>query len=124
MIVLEKTRDISVLKSMGATSGLIRRIFLWEGILIGGIGVILGVSIALILALAQQKFALIYLEGSDLPFPISLQFNDFFTHLLYCLFPLWPGFHLPVLSRRKIGGNRWIEKIRNGQIAIGYWSTV
>ncbi|MEM6628503.1 MAG: ABC transporter permease [Bacteroidota bacterium] len=98
MIVLEKSRDISVLKSMGATASLIRRIFLWEGVLIGGIGVALGVSIALILAVAQQQFALIYLEGSDLPFPISLQLNDFllicFTVFFLCgLASLYPSYH-------------------------------
>ena len=98
MIVLEKTRDISVLKSMGATSSLIRRIFLWEGVLIGGIGVALGVSLALILAVAQQKFSLIYLEGSDLPFPISLQLNDFLlicsTVFILCgLASIYPSYH-------------------------------
>ncbi len=43
MTVVQKTRDIGVLKSMGATSGMIMRIFLWHGFLIGLLGTSLGV---------------------------------------------------------------------------------
>ncbi|MEM9719143.1 MAG: hypothetical protein AAGA10_07845, partial [Bacteroidota bacterium] len=53
---------------------------------------------ALILAVAQQQFALIYLEGSDLPFPISLQLNDFLlicsTVFFLCgLASFYPSYH-------------------------------
>ncbi len=103
MIVLEKTRDIAVLKSIGATPKIIRRIFLWEGVLIGGIGVCIGVLLALGLGLAQQVFSLIYLEGTDLPFPISMQASDY---LLICttvfslcaLASLYPSFHAGKLT--------------------------
>ncbi|MCC6545542.1 ABC transporter permease [Candidatus Sumerlaeota bacterium] len=43
MTVVQKTRDIGVLKSMGATNGMVLRIFLWHGFLIGLIGTSLGV---------------------------------------------------------------------------------
>jgi len=42
MIVIEKNRDIAILKSMGATSRSIRMIFIFQGLIIGLIGVILG----------------------------------------------------------------------------------
>jgi lipoprotein-releasing system permease protein len=43
MTVVQKTRDIGVLKSMGATNGMILRIFLYHGFLIGLLGTSLGV---------------------------------------------------------------------------------
>ena len=42
MIVMEKNKDIAILKSMGATSTNIMKIFVYEGLIIGGIGAILG----------------------------------------------------------------------------------
>jgi lipoprotein-releasing system permease protein len=42
MVVMEKTKDIAVLKSMGATSKSIMRIFMLQGLIIGAIGTILG----------------------------------------------------------------------------------
>jgi lipoprotein-releasing system permease protein len=43
MVVMEKSRDIAILKSMGATSGSIMRIFIYEGLVIGLTGTLLGV---------------------------------------------------------------------------------
>lgn len=43
MVVMEKARDIAILKSMGATSGSIMRIFIYEGLVIGLTGTVLGV---------------------------------------------------------------------------------
>lgn len=51
MVVMEKTRDIAILKSMGATGGSIMKIFVLEGLIIGIIGTILGVASGLLVAL-------------------------------------------------------------------------
>ncbi|MCK5063670.1 MAG: ABC transporter permease [Candidatus Fermentibacteraceae bacterium] len=45
---IERMSDISVLKAMGATNNLIFRVFLWEGALVGVIGVVLGLIIGLV----------------------------------------------------------------------------
>jgi len=42
MVVMEKTRDIAILKTMGASSASILRIFLFEGVMIGVTGTLLG----------------------------------------------------------------------------------
>ncbi len=42
MMVMEKTRDIAVLVSMGARRRQVRRIFIWQGLLIGMVGTALG----------------------------------------------------------------------------------
>jgi lipoprotein-releasing system permease protein len=45
MMVMEKTKDIAVLSSMGAKSGQIRRIFIYQGLLIGVIGTAIGLVV-------------------------------------------------------------------------------
>jgi lipoprotein-releasing system permease protein len=50
MVVMEKTRDIAILKSMGATGTSIMKIFVLEGLIIGVIGTILGVASGLLIA--------------------------------------------------------------------------
>jgi len=61
MMVMEKTRDIAVLVSMGARRNQVRRIFVWQGLLIGilgtGLGLIVGYTVA-ILAGHQHWIAL------------------------------------------------------------------
>jgi lipoprotein-releasing system permease protein len=42
MMTMEKRADIAILKTMGARSRSIRKIFMFEGLLIGGIGTMLG----------------------------------------------------------------------------------
>ncbi|HEY3308161.1 MAG TPA: lipoprotein-releasing ABC transporter permease subunit [Desulfuromonadaceae bacterium] len=51
MVVMEKTRDIAILKSMGATGASIMKIFVLEGLIIGIIGTLLGVAFGLLVAL-------------------------------------------------------------------------
>ncbi len=61
MIVLEKTKEIGILKSMGATSAGIRRIFILEGLIGGVIGTILGLVIGFTLCWIQQEYKIISL---------------------------------------------------------------
>ncbi len=58
MMVMEKTRDIAILKAMGAADRSIRRIFVYKGMTIGAIGTFLGVLFGFILCtlLKQYKF--------------------------------------------------------------------
>jgi lipoprotein-releasing system permease protein len=50
MVVMEKTRDIAILKSMGASAASIMKIFVLEGLIIGIIGTVLGVASGLLIA--------------------------------------------------------------------------
>ncbi len=47
MVVMEKTKDIAILKSMGASSKSIMKIFMFQGVIIGGIGTLLGTILGL-----------------------------------------------------------------------------
>ena len=59
MIVMEKTREIGVMSSMGASQQILRRLFLWLGLFIGAAGTAIGLSLAFILAMLQQRYAII-----------------------------------------------------------------
>jgi lipoprotein-releasing system permease protein len=78
MIVLEKKRDISILKSMGATDLTIRNIFLNEGLLICGIGLGAGFLIAFLLYGAQKMFGIVPIPDGFVvdAYPISMRVGD------------------------------------------------
>ncbi len=59
MLILEKEADVAVLKSLGAEKGLIRSIFLLEGLFIGLIGAAIGLFAGYGLCLLQQQFGLV-----------------------------------------------------------------
>jgi lipoprotein-releasing system permease protein len=63
MMVMEKTRDIAVLVSMGAKKRQIRRIFIYQGILIGVIGTALGLIVGFGLSWAGGHYHLISLSA-------------------------------------------------------------
>ena len=61
MVVLEKGKDIAILMSMGASQGSVRRIFVYEGLIIGVIGAILGTVIGVTLTVLLDKYQFIEL---------------------------------------------------------------
>jgi lipoprotein-releasing system permease protein len=61
MMVLEKTRDIAILLSMGATQSQIRRIFILQGVIIGIVGTAGGVVLGHVLSFVADKYKLIKL---------------------------------------------------------------
>lgn len=61
MLVMEKTRDIAILMSMGATRGMIRRIFMLQGTIIGIVGTLLGYILGISIALLLQRYQFIKL---------------------------------------------------------------
>lgn len=79
MLVIEKSKDISVLKSMGARDGLIFQIFITEGLLISTIGVVLGSVLAIGLYYYHIQYGLISIpEGFIVDrYPMELRWTDF-----------------------------------------------
>ena len=79
MIVLDKQKDISILKGMGATDRTIHRIFLLEGLLLSLLGMGLGLVLALALYTAQKQFGLISIPQGFLveSYPIEMRWSDF-----------------------------------------------
>ena len=62
MIVKGKSSDIAILRALGASPSTVRHIFLWQGGLIGSIGIIFGVILGIIGSLQISNFAA-YLES-------------------------------------------------------------
>ena len=84
MIVLDKQKDISVLKSMGATDRLVRSIFLLEGILLTLLGMGIGILLAIAFYFAQKNFGLISIPQGFLvdSYPIAMRATDFIPVIL------------------------------------------
>ncbi len=100
MIVLDKQKDISVLKSMGATDQIVRQIFLLEGFLLTLVGMAFGVILALILYWMQKHYGLISIpEGFIVDsYPIAMRASDFLPVVLTVL---GIGFLASVLPARR-----------------------
>ncbi len=59
MLIIEKERDIEILKSLGADNNLIRKIFIFEGWLISIIGALAGLILGFIICWLQQRYGLV-----------------------------------------------------------------
>jgi ABC-type lipoprotein release transport system permease subunit len=64
MLIIEKERDIEILRSLGADNNLIRKIFIFEGWLISIIGALGGLVPGFIICWIQQTFGLIKLSDT------------------------------------------------------------
>jgi lipoprotein-releasing system permease protein len=82
LLVMEKSRDIAILRTMGATSRTIRRIFVYQGLAIGLAGTLSGVILGVLVSIVADRYHLIQLPGdvyqiTYLPFrvqPIDVTF--------------------------------------------------
>jgi lipoprotein-releasing system permease protein len=85
MLVLEKQKDIQILKALGADNHRVRRIFLSEGILLAGMGAFAGVLLAVVICWAQVQYKLIAIEGGTFLidyYPVEMRFSDFILVLV------------------------------------------
>jgi lipoprotein-releasing system permease protein len=67
MVVMSKGKDIAILKSMGATSKGIMKIFIYEGLVIGLTGTVLGVIGGLVLCEVLSRYQFIKLPSDVYP---------------------------------------------------------
>lgn len=79
MLIIEKRKDIKTLYSFGVNSNLIRNIFMFEGLLITGVGAIIGLLIGLIVCWLQIQFHFIKFGNEFIIsyYPIEMQLKDF-----------------------------------------------
>jgi lipoprotein-releasing system permease protein len=87
MIVLDKQKDISTLKSLGATDRMIHRIFLFEGLLLTLFGMVIGMALAVGLYALQKNIGLIRIPEGFLvdSYPIAMRWQDFLPVVLTVL---------------------------------------
>ncbi|MDJ0984730.1 MAG: lipoprotein-releasing ABC transporter permease subunit [Desulfobacterales bacterium] len=72
MLVMGKTRDIAILKAMGATNQSIRKIFVFNGMVIGAIGTFLGLCLGLLLCTLLKHYDIYELTGDIYYFTTTL----------------------------------------------------
>ncbi|MEJ2099377.1 MAG: lipoprotein-releasing ABC transporter permease subunit [Desulfobacterales bacterium] len=72
MLVMGKTRDIAILKAMGATNKSIRKIFVFSGMVIGSIGTALGLCLGLVLCVLLKNYDIYELTGDIYYFTTTL----------------------------------------------------
>jgi lipoprotein-releasing system permease protein len=100
MVVLDKKKEIAVLKAMGANDGAILRTFLYQGMIIGAVGGIVGLGLAVFVC----KLLLVYAIPLDPKvyfisrLPVDVQPWDFvlvgiFAVVVCLLATVWPAFH-------------------------------
>ncbi|MFH1136767.1 MAG: lipoprotein-releasing ABC transporter permease subunit [Pseudomonadota bacterium] len=112
MVVMEKTRDIAILKAMGAARNSIMRIFVFQGFFIGASGALAGLAGGLALCKLLAKYKFVQLP-SDVYYittlPVKLEFFDvalilfsaLLISLLATLYPAWQAGRLdPVEALR------------------------
>jgi lipoprotein-releasing system permease protein len=82
MLILEKKKDINILRSMGASEQLIQRIFVLEGVFISMIGAVGGLVLGLLVCFVQIQFELVKLNGGGSyivqAYPVDVQPLDVF----------------------------------------------
>ena len=112
MSVLIKTPEIGILRTIGCTVGEIYRIFVYQGLVIGGIGTLLGCLIGFALCWAQQRFALISIPG-DMYFisslPVDMSVVDF---ALVAVISMVICLATSIYPARKAAGLMPVEAIR------------
>jgi len=91
MLIIDKSKDVETLRSLGARDSFIKKIFIVEGWLISIIGAVVGVLLGLALCWAQQQYGIVSLGQSAGAFvidayPVSVHYSDvaliFFTVVL------------------------------------------
>ena len=113
MVVMEKTRDIGIMKSMGAVSRSILRIFVFEGLVIGALGTAVGCTAGYFLALLLDRYQFVTLPGDVYPIetlPVEMHGLDFALvaaaamaiTFLAAIYPAWQASRLaPVEAIRR-----------------------
>ena len=99
MMVMEKTKDIAVLKAMGATNRTIRKIFIIQGMIIGFLGTFLGTLSGIVICFILKKYDFIQLPDAY-PFstlPVQLEYLDVLmisiSAIIICFFStLYPSY--------------------------------
>ena len=113
MVVMEKTRDIGIMKSMGATPRSILRIFVLEGLVIGALGTIAGTVAGYFLAVLLDRYQFVTLPGDVYQIetlPVEMHGLDFIIvaaaamviSFLAAIYPAWSASRLaPVEAIRR-----------------------
>ena len=108
MLILEKRKDIAILKSMGAGDKLVKRIFLVQGMMVSFGGALIGMILGAGICFVQQRFGIVKINtegGSFLidAYPVVMQTMDFVYVFLVVSFIGLVAAWFPVRNISKMG---------------------
>jgi lipoprotein-releasing system permease protein len=87
MLVIDKKKDIGILKSMGAEEGILFRVFLWQGTYIALIGGGIGILCSMVLVWSQQYFEWFSMDNAIVSaYPVELLWSDVMLTILTIVF--------------------------------------
>lgn len=117
MMVMGKTKDIAILKAMGASNASIRKIFVFAGMMIGAVGTAVGVVLGIILCFILSRINIyelapdIYYFTDKLQLPVRMEILDIvvivIAALIICflatLYPSWQAARLKPVEAVRYG---------------------
>ena len=115
MMVMGKTRDIAILKAMGATERSLRKIFVLNGMVIGLFGILIGLGLGLVICTVLKHYNIHELTGDIYYFttrlPVRLEFFDVASIIVAALLICFLATLYPARQAAKLNP---VEAIRYG----------
>ena len=105
MLVLEKIREVGILKTIGFSQVRIGNIFRLQGIFIGGFGLLLGGGLGLLFVLGQERLGLIRLPETIYfvqSLPVAISLTDVITIFLICVIVIALAVYFPSREARRL----------------------
>jgi len=105
MSVIEKKRDIGILRSMGSKEKSILKIFMYEGLMIGIVGTILGVLLGYFICFLQLQYNIYPLDPTQYKIdslPLEIRISDFFYITGVSLFLSLIASYIPAKRAAKV----------------------
>ena len=78
IMMVEKKKDLKILKSLGGKEGDFNKIFFTLGVFTSVFGAFLGIFIAWVVIVFQNSYSLVVVPGTSIPYPISLTLINVF----------------------------------------------
>ena len=105
MLVLEKIREVGILKTIGFSQVRIGNIFRLQGIFIGGFGLLMGGGLGLLFVLGQERLGLIRLPETIYfvqSLPVAISLTDVITIFLICVIVIALAVYFPSREARRL----------------------
>ena len=102
ILIVEKQNDIRILNKLGAKDSEVKILFFKHGMLITLIGGCFGLLLGIITVYFQESLGVIYLSGTQIPYPVSLNEFNLFIVFGWILFVGVIGSSISLLSLRKV----------------------
>lgn len=88
MLIIDKNKDVTLLKTFGADRLFIRKLFISEGMMISVVGGLIGLALGIVVTILQQQFGIIKMGSGNYivdAYPIALHFGDVLLVLITIL---------------------------------------